>query len=136
MKPTRRLIAAIGCLFLFSGCTGMQTNLKMNRFTRTAEGYSKAISWSEYDVAAQFVKGSKPEEMMEDLERLEDVRVTDYTVKNITTQKEDTEIAQVVEIKYYRSGEMIHKKKLIMEKWVYDTKDGQWYLMSRLPDLP
>jgi hypothetical protein len=74
--------------------------------------------------------------MMEDLTRLEDVRVTDYTVKNITTQKEDTEIAQVVEIQYYRTGEMIHKKKLIMEQWAYDQKEGQWYLTSRLPNLP
>jgi hypothetical protein len=132
----RRLIATVVCLFLLGGCSGLQTNVKMKRFARTAEGYSKAIRWSEYDVAAQFVKRSNQEEMMEDLTRLEDVRVTDYTVKNITTQKEDTEIAQVVEIQYYRTGEMIHKKKLIMEQWAYDQKEGQWYLTSRLPNLP
>ena len=123
-------------IVMLAGCSGINQNMKMKDFVRTAEGYSKAISWSEFEVAAQFGKSEESDDLLQDLEKLEGVRITDYTIKNFYTRDNDNTVEQIVEIKYYRTNEMLHKKKLIKEMWHYDQVEKQWYIDSRLPDLP
>lgn len=110
--------------------------MKMKDFVRTAEGYSKAISWSEFEAAAQFRQSDGSDDILKDLQNLEGVRITNYTVKSLYSRNEDNEVEQFVEIKYYRVNEMIHKKRLIQEIWQYNQDQDQWYIKSRLPDLP
>lgn len=121
---------------ILAGCSSINENLKMKDFVRTAEGYSKAITWSEFEAAAQFRKSENVAELMEALEDLEGVRVTNYAVKSSYTRNEENTVEQFVEIKYYRTNQMIHKKKLIQEIWEYNQADKQWYITTNLPDLP
>ena len=121
---------------ILAGCTGINENLRMKDFVRTAEGYSKAISWSEFEAAAQFRKSENADELLRALENLEGVRVTNYAVKSFYTRNDDNTVEQFVEIKYYRTNQMIHKKKLIQEIWEYNQGDKQWYITTNLPDLP
>ena len=136
MKMVRPIIGLMGCFFLLAGCSGINKKMKMQDFVRTAEGYSKAISWSEFEAAAQFRQSDGSDGMLKDLQNLEGVRVTNYTVKSLYSRNEDNEVEQFVEIKYYRVNEMIHRKRLIQEIWEYNQDQDQWYIKSRLPDLP
>ena len=108
----------------------------MKDFVRTAEGYSKAISWSEFEAAAQFRKSENAAELLQTLEDLEGVRVTNYAVKSFYTRDEENTVEQFVEIKYYRTNQMIHRKKLVQEIWEYNHADKQWYITTNLPELP
>lgn|GEM_PF-6212520 len=136
MKTVRPIIGLTVGFLLLAGCSGINKKMKMKDFVRTAEGYSKAVSWSEFEAAAQFRESDGSGEILKDLQNLEGVRVTNYTVKSLYSRNEDNEVEQFVEIKYYRVNEMIHKRRLIQEIWQYNQTHDQWYIKSRLPDLP
>ena len=136
MKTVRPIIGLLAGFLLLAGCSGINKKMKMKDFVRTAEGYSKAISWSEFEAAAQFRQSDGSGDILKDLQNLEGVRVTNYTVKSLYSRNEDNEVEQFVEIKYYRVNEMIHKSRLIQEIWQYNQAQDQWYIKSRLPDLP
>ena len=102
----------------------------MNKFAPTAESYTKAIQWSDFEAASFFAKNlkSKP-----DLDKLKNIKVISYEVKRITHQREQLKVLQTIALSYYIKDRLKEKSLRYQEVWEYDEMDGSWYLTSGLP---
>ena len=99
------------------------------------EEYSRAVRWSEWDLAWQFIDPLQRKSLVlpgEEQDRLRDVKVTAYMVRNAEPQPDGT-LNQLVEIHYVDQATQIEKVARVQEVWRTDDDGEHWWLTTGLP---
>ena len=132
MHPRIVVVLVIG---LMVGCSSLQLRDPMKDFDDTNRAYRQAISWSEYVVAATFLKSGdqEQEKVAADIEHLNNFRVTAYEPRLLTVVEKDVRIRQVVKISYFRKDDLVVKSASDDQLWEYDPEKRSWLLTTGFP---
>ena len=120
---------------LMVGCTALSNLKKQGDFKVTAEEYARTVRWLDFETANEFRKYTKTEKIPPNFKRLRRVKVTSYEVRQSTPLIGNTRVRQIVDIRYYKTDEMIERSLRDDQLWQYDARDDRWYLWSGLPDF-
>ena len=118
-------------LLLLGACAH---DLALMKRDETLNAYRAAIRWGSFDAAAKFqsVLARRPA-MPGDVH---EVKVSGYEViAHVTDQKRMT-LTQTVELRYYRTTNLVEKTTIDEQSWHYDQDEEKWVLDSPLPRFP
>ena len=132
MKLTIIFAVLIG---LLCACSTLKFKDPMKAFNEANQVYSQAISWSEYVVAATFLKDETEAEKTSQIEHLSNFKVTAYEPRTFSVVEEDVRLRQVVKISYFRVDNLVVKSIADDQLWEYDSEKGTWLILSGLPRL-
>lgn len=121
------------CILMFFGCATF-TDLRLaDKFEKAAESYEAAISWEDFEMAANFMseQNHRKEPVLPDKNFLKKIKITSYEVKNLKIYNEKSMVEQTVEIKYYNTDYLIEKVVDDNQIWVYES--DSWRLTTGLP---
>ena len=128
------IVAALWVGLVF-GCSSLKINDPMNAFDKANRAYRQAVSWSEYDVAATFLKNEDDEKMEGQIAHLNKFRVTAYELRTLTVVEAGVRVRQVVKISYFKKDDMVVKTMADDQLWEYDPELHTWQLLTGLPNL-
>ncbi len=130
LKPAIAILA-----MLIAGCGSLFGMVQMEKFERAARVYRKAIRWSDFEAACSFLKVEWSENKSPDFNKLKQVKVASYEVKEIVPLKDKRQVRQIVEITYYKINDNVLKTLREDQLWEYDQEEKSWYIQSGLPDF-
>jgi len=122
-------------IMLVAGCANLSNVKQMNMFDQVAWSFKDSMRWSDFEAANQLRKDALTESNPPDFNKLKNVRVTSYAVKQIIPMDNKLKVRQIVEISYYKTDNMIEKTLIHDQLWEYDAANESWSLKSRLPDF-
>ena len=131
----RKTIVAALLFGLIIGCSSMKIVNPMKAFDEANRGYRQAVSWSEYIVAATFVKNDDEEKLEAQIEHLNNFRVTAYESRAMTVVEDDVRVRQIVKISYFKKDDLVVKSIADDQLWEYDSEKRTWVLLTGLPKL-
>ena len=123
-------------VWLVVGCASMMDQVKMNKFADTSKSYGEALLWGHFEAANLYRKPVLAENEKPDFEKLKNVKVAQYDVKDMKVSDDGSKINQDAEITYFHRNKMILKTLRDQQVWEFDDKDGRWYLTTPLPLFP
>ena len=107
----------------------------MEEFYEANKVYSRAIRWSEYVVAATFLKDETEAEKTSQIDHLSNFQITEYEPRTISVVEEDIRVRQVVKISYFRKDNLVVKSIADDQLWEYDPEKNIWLIVTGLPQL-
>jgi len=131
----RTLIVAVLLMGLVMGCSTLKINDPMKAFDEANRAYRQAVSWSEYVVAATFLKKEAGVKVAEQIEHLNQFKVTAYELRTLTVVEADVRVRQVVKISYFKNDDLVVKSMADDQLWEFDPQLGAWQLLTGLPNL-
>jgi hypothetical protein len=131
----RTVFVALLLTGLIIGCSSLKIKDPMKAFDQTNRAYRQAVSWSEYDVAATFLKKEDEEKVAKQIEHLNQFKVTAYELRTLAVVEEDVRVRQVVKISYFKKDRLVVKSMADEQLWEYDPELGAWQLLTGLPNL-
>jgi hypothetical protein len=131
----RTIIVAVLLLGLIIGCSTLKIKDPMKAFDEANRAYRQAISWSEYDVAATFVKKEDQAKVEKQIEHLNRFKVTAYELRALTVVEADVRVRQVVKISYFKNDDLVVKSMADDQLWEYDPELGAWQILTGLPQF-
>ena len=131
----RSIVIAVLLMGLAIGCSSLKIKDPLRAFDQTNRAYRQAVSWSEYEVAATFLKKEDEEKVEKQIERLNQFKVTAYEPRTMTVVEEDVRVRQVVKISYFKKDDMVVKTMADDQLWEYDPELHTWHLLTGLPKL-
>ena len=132
----RRIYPFVVALWLIVGCASMMDSVKMDKFTDTSRGYGEALLWGHFEAANLYRQPALAEKDKPDFEKLKNIKVAQYDIKDMNVSDDGLEVEQDAEIAYYHRNKMILKTLRDRQIWEFDTKDRRWYLKTQLPEFP
>ncbi|MBD8872144.1 hypothetical protein [Rhodanobacter sp. DHB23] len=132
----RRILPTLAiAVVLLAGCT---QNVRNDSLVTTLNGYAGAVRWSGLQSALQFVdpdvlKAHPPTDF--DLQRYQQVRVSDYDDGSGPVALNDHEVKQTVRISFINNHTQAERSIVVHQLWRYDEKAKHWWLESGPPDL-
>ena len=129
----RSIVVAVLLMGLVYGCSSLKIIDPLRAFDQTNRAYRQAISWSEYEVAATFLKKEDEEKVEKQIEHLSQFKVTAYELRTMTVVEADVRLRQVVKISYFKKDDMVVKTMADDQLWEYDPESSAWQLVSGLP---
>ncbi len=132
MKRDIMIALLIGMLW---ACSTLQIKDPMVVFSETNQAYSHAIRWSEYVVAATFLKDETDAEKTSQIDHLSNFQITDYEPRTISVVQEDIRVRQVVKISYFKKDNLVVKSIADEQLWEYDPEKNTWLIVTGLPQL-
>lgn len=118
-----------------AGCSSMPVMDRMEAFEEASRAYGEAISWSEYDIAAAFLKTDNEDKVAAEIEHLKNFKVTAYEPRLMTVLEKEDHIRQVVRISYFKNDHLIVKSVRDDQLWEYNPPMRTWFLLSGFPKL-
>ena len=129
----RTLVVAALLIGLIIGCSSLKIRGPMQAFDEANRAYRQAVSWSEYVVAATFLKNEDERKVEAQIEHLNNYKVTAYELRTLTVIEEDVRIRQVVKISYFKNDDLVVKSMADDQLWEYDPELRTWQLLTGLP---
>ena len=126
------MVLLIGML---GACSTLKIKDPMQVFYEANRAYSHAIRWSEYVVAATFLKDETDAEKTSQIEHLSNFQVTDYEPRTFSVVEEDIRVRQVVKISYFRKDNLVVRSIADDQLWEYDPEKNTWLIVTGLPQL-
>lgn len=118
------------------GCASVIDKVKLNKFADTSKSYGEALLWGHFEAANLFRKPELAENEKPNFEKLKNIKVAQYDIKDMNVSDDGSRIEQAAEITYYHRNKMILKTLRDKQVWEFSAKDGRWYLTTQLPDFP
>jgi len=131
----RSIVVVVLLMGLIIGCSSLKINDPLRAFDQTNRAYRQAVSWSEYDVAATFLKKEYEEKVEKQIEHLNQFKVTAYELRTMTVVEADVRVRQVVKISYFKKDALVVKTMADDQLWEYDPENSAWQLLTGLPNL-
>jgi hypothetical protein len=126
-------------IILFSvlvvGCASVNELSKMDKLEMTTDGYEVSIRWSDFEMAASFIKDKQDPGITTQLENLKQFNVTAYTVKTFVPSENKSQVLIIADIQYFKKNGLIVKNYSHRQIWEYDEEKERWFLTSGLPKL-
>ena len=132
----RRICQLLVFLWLIVGCASTIDRVRMNKFTDTSNGYGEALLWGHFEAANLYRQPALAEKDKPDFEKLKNIKVAQYDIKDVSVSDDGLKIEQDAEIAYFHRNKMILKTLRDRQVWEFDAKDRRWYLKTQLPEFP
>jgi hypothetical protein len=137
---TRSVLPAILALALIPAVllTGCASSKPAKTLDLVLTQYEKAIRWSQWDQAIEFLAPEFLEERPVtrlDIDRLRLFRVTRYEIRSAVPLDGGMGFRQTVEIGLFHKGRAVERNVYDIQEWRYDEKMETWFLHSGLPDV-
>ena len=129
----RKLVVVVLLIGVIIGCSSLKIRDPLKAFDKANRAYRNAVSWSEYEVAATFLKNEEEEKVEKLVEQLNQFKVTAYEPRTMTVVEEDVRVRQVVKISYFKKDEMVIKTMADDQLLEYDPELHTWHLTTGLP---
>ena len=129
----RALVGTALLIFLIVACSSLKINDPMKGFDEANRAYRNAVSWSEYYVAATFLKEEDEKKVEKQIEYLNRFKVTAYELRALTVVGAGVRVRQVVKISYFKKDDLVVKSMADDQLWEYDPQLGTWQILSGLP---
>jgi hypothetical protein len=129
----RSIVVAVLVMGLIIGCSSLKIKDPLRAFDQANRAYRQAVSWSEYDVAATFLKKEDEEKVEKQIEHLNKFKVTAYELRTLTVVEEDVRVRQVVKISYFKKDDLVVKSMADDQLWEYDPELSSWQLLTGFP---
>ena len=134
--PHRLIIQYLVVLFVAVGCASVVDQVKMNKFADTSKAYGEKLLWGHFEAANLYRKPELAENDKPDFEKLKNIKVAQYDIKDMNVSDDGSRIDQDAEITYFHRDKMILKTLRDEQVWEFDAKDRRWYLTTQLPTFP
>ena len=135
-RPGRRgafaILGGLLIVFLLCACAGYANRVQAQNFAKATRLYGKAIQWSDFEAAANFLE-TLPRS--EEIAHLKAFKVTAYEIRRVKFLDDQSHVNQTVAIRYYKADELIERTITDHQSWVYHPQEESWYLESGLPVL-
>jgi len=131
----RKIVVAALLIGFIIGCSSIKIKDPMRAFDKANRAYRQAVSWSEFVVAATFMKDEDEKKVEKQIEHLNQYKVTAYELRTFTVVEEDVRVRQVVKISYFKTDDMVVKSMADDQLWEYDPGEHTWQLLTGLPEL-
>ena len=131
----RKIVVAALLFGFIIGCSSIKIRDPMRAFDKANRAYRQAVSWSEFVVAATFMKDEDEKKVEKQIEHLNQYKVTAYELRTFTVVEEDVRVRQVVKISYFKTDDMVVKSMADDQRWEYDPEEHTWHLLTGLPEL-
>ena len=131
----RTIVVAALLIGFITGCSSLKINGPLKAFEEANRAYRLAVSWSEYVVAATFLKDEDEDKVEEQIGHLNKFKVTAYEPRSLTVVEEDVRVRQVVKISYFKKDDLVVKSMADDQLWEYDPELHTWRLLTGLPKL-
>ena len=131
----RKIVVAALLFGFVIGCSSIKIKDPMRAFDKANRAYRQAVSWSEFVVAATFLKDEDEKKVEKQIEHLNQYKVTAYELRTVTVVEEDVRVRQVVKISYFKTDDMVVKSMADDQLWEYDPEQHTWQLLTGLPEL-
>jgi hypothetical protein len=131
----RKIVVAALLFGFIIGCSSIKIRDPMRAFDKANRAYRQAVSWSEFVVAATFMKDEDEKKVEKQIEHLNQYKVTAYELRTFTVVEEDVRVRQVVKISYFKTDDMVVKSMADDQLWEYDPEEHTWHLLTGLPEL-
>ena len=131
----RKIVVAALLFGFIIGCSSIKIKDPMRAFDKANRAYRQAVSWSEFVVAATFLKDEDEKKVEKQIEHLNKYKVTAYELRTVTVVEEDVRVRQVVKISYFKTDDMVVKSMADDQLWEYDPEQHTWQLLTGLPEL-
>jgi len=128
-----KLVVVVLLIGVIIGCSSLKIRDPLKAFDKANRAYRNAVSWSEYEVAATFLKNEEEGKVEELVEQLNQFKVTAYEPRTMTVVEEDVRVRQVVKISYFKKDDMVIKTMADDQLWEYDPELHTWHLTTGLP---
>ena len=129
----RKIVVAALLFGFIIGCSSIKIKDPMRAFDKANRAYRQAVSWSEFVVAATFMKDEDEKKVEKQIEHLNQFKVTAYELRTLTVVEEDVRVRQVVKISYFKQDDLVVKSLADDQLWEYDPELGSWQLLTGLP---
>jgi len=123
------VLFALASILFTAGCNQKSAQLGLQD---TLMQYQRAIRWSDYIIAAEYLSVSEPEKIRA-FSAIDGIKVTDYQVKTSSENEGGMAFTQLVEIQFYREPSIYQQKMYDRQNWMFDEKKQRWLLLSGLP---
>ena len=133
MKKSKFTIPLLTLLIL--GCASYQLSRQMEKFDLVSQNYANALKWSDFQAAYNYSKDAQTGSNPPDFRKLQLARVTSYEVRQFTASDDNSQVRQIVEIKYYKVNYNVVQTIIDHQLWEYDPENNIWHLQSKLPDF-
>ncbi|BFI94924.1 MAG: hypothetical protein RSP_04340 [Rhodanobacter sp.] len=131
----RILLPTLAAVALFAGCA---QNVRNDSLVKTLNAYGSAVRWNGLQSSLQFVdpevlKAHPPTDF--DLQRYQQVRVTDYDDGSGPAPLSDSEVQQTAKISFVNIHTQVERSIVVRQVWRYNDKTKHWWLESGMPDI-
>lgn len=113
----------------------MLGQVRVNKFAEISKSYGASLLWGHYEAANLYRKPELADQDKPDFEKLKNIKVAQYDIKDMKVSDDGLRIDQEAEIVYFHRDKMILKTLRDQQVWEFDVKDRHWYLTTRLPEF-
>jgi hypothetical protein len=130
-----KLTAIFFVCLLVMGCASFSDMQRMDAFDETVKEYSRALEWSDFDLASSFMRTDDEDALAASLENLKTIQITGYEVKKFRVLEEQRRIEQVVDLSYFKRDAMVVMRTRDVQLWEYDQEQDRWQLTTGFPEF-
>ena len=117
------------------GCASYGERKQLDMLEERTGNYETALRWGRYEMATAFIKNNVTANTTDNLEGLNQIKITSYQLLGRNVLENNDEAEQKVEIRFYNIDNLIEKTIIDKQTWVFDNDRGNWFLSSGLPDF-
>jgi hypothetical protein len=133
-KLAIRCIGLIVLFSVFAGCTQIKQTKNTIQMQDQTNAYRKAIRWSEYEVAAAFIRRRDETAYDFDLEFYKSVRVVEMEIQSREVFETEGTAIVTSKIQFYHVDYNSVKTLLDRQTWWFDAELERWFLDGSFPD--
>jgi hypothetical protein len=127
-----RVTAAVLLGLVLAGCASTFDFRRQELFESSAKRYGNLIRWSEFEPARAFLATEGPAVAPAVPSR---VRVAGYELVQMAFTADVRQVAQVVEITYFKVDDPRTRTLTDRQLWEFDPVKEAWFLKSGFPDF-
>ncbi|NOR69560.1 MAG: hypothetical protein GQ532_07670 [Methylomarinum sp.] len=136
MQQQRCYLFFLLCIGLV-GCSSTIDYRGRNKFEPRIKAFAHTIRWSQFDDAQGFIRKRNNQIPNQDLDYLEQIKVTKYEPlaeqSQIVSDEQTLEKTTTYKIDFYHKANYKIKSQQYEQLWWYDDTVGAWFLDSDLP---
>jgi hypothetical protein len=129
----RHQLLLLGMVIL-AGCAALESKSRMEQFDQLTRGYSKALAWSEFEVAYTATRAAL-ETPLPDADTLKHIKVTAYEPAMPLVEQDGKSVTRAVHIRYVHTSRMAERSLTVNEVWKYSDEAARWFLQSGFPQF-
>ena len=116
-----------------SGCARIEAQQRSIQLQDLTSAYRKAIRWSEFEVAKDYIRHRDGSGFEYDKVFLEGIKVTSMEITKRDVSMEKLEARVTTELNYYHQDDGSVKSIIDTQLWWYDEETELWYLEGVFP---
>jgi len=133
LKSLSLLMMGVVLLSISSGCARLEAEEKSIQLQDLTRAYRKAIRWSEFEVAKDYIRHRDGSVFHYDKAFFESIKVTSMEISKRDVSMENLLATVTAEISYYSIDQGSVRTIEDVQLWWYDEETERWYIDGEFP---